>query len=118
MIRLGYTFLHHEAAAKAEVVEEEGYQMFYHWPVIERRNDKDGAVPFECRERNSEAGFDGMSPDGSHVREDGCRGAPDAIVYVEAAASYGEMQIVVLRGSDDVEDFWTKYGVFFAFGID
>ena len=82
-----YTFLHHEAAAEAEVVEEERYQMFDHRPVIERRDDKDGAVLLECRERNSEAGLDGMRPDGSHVREDGCGGASDAAVYVEAAAT-------------------------------
>ena len=43
-----YTFLHHEAAAEAEVVEEERYQMFDYRPVIERRDDKYGAVLFEC----------------------------------------------------------------------
>ena len=85
--------------------------MLDHWPFKERRDDKDDAVALECRDMNSEAGLDSVRPDSTHVRENGCRGASNTIVYVEATASYGKMQVVILRGDDGAEYLWTEYGI-------
>ena len=88
--------------------------MFDHRSVIECWDDQDNAVLLKQGEWNSEAGLDGMRPDGSQVREDRCRGASNAIVNVKATASYGKMQIVVFTGGDDTEYVLTNYGIFYG----